>query len=50
MNAPVDTRGDVVTLSGEVASAEEKQLAEELARNTGDVKQVHNQLVVTREG
>ena len=34
----VDTRGDVVTLSGEVASAEEKALAEELTRNTGDVK------------
>lgn len=46
----VDTRGDVVTLSGEVASAEEKQLAEELAKNTGDVKQVRNQLVVKRAG
>jgi hyperosmotically inducible periplasmic protein len=42
----VDTRGDVVTLSGEVASAEEKSLAEELTRNTGDVKKVVNQLVV----
>ncbi len=46
----VDTRGDTVTLSGEVASSEEKQLAEELARNTGDVKQVRNQLVVKRAG
>jgi hyperosmotically inducible protein len=46
----VDTRGDVVTLRGEVASTEEKQLAEELARNTGDVKQVRNQLVVKRAG
>jgi hyperosmotically inducible protein len=44
----VDTRGDVVTLSGEVASAEEKALAEELARNTGDVKDVRNQLVVRK--
>jgi hyperosmotically inducible periplasmic protein len=44
----VDTRGDVVTLSGEVASTEEKQLAEELAKNTGDVKEVRNQLVVKR--
>jgi hyperosmotically inducible periplasmic protein len=42
----VDTRGDVVTLSGEVASAKEKSLAEELARHTGDVKDVRNQLVV----
>ncbi len=42
----VDTRGDIVTLSGEVTSAEEKQLAEQLARNTGDVREVRNQLVV----
>jgi osmotically-inducible protein OsmY len=42
----VDTRGDVVTLTGEVGSAEEKALAEELARNTGDVKDVRNQLIV----
>jgi osmotically-inducible protein OsmY len=44
----VDTRGDVVTLSGEVASPEEKALAEELTRNTGDVKTVRNQLVVKK--
>jgi len=44
----VDTKGDVVTLAGEVASSEEKQLAEQLARNTGDVKDVHNQLVIRR--
>lgn len=44
----VDTRGDVVTLSGEVASAEEKQLAEQMALNTGDVKDVRNQLTVRR--
>jgi osmotically-inducible protein OsmY len=43
----VDTRGDIVTLSGSVASAEEKQLAEQLARNAGDVKDVRNQLVVS---
>jgi hyperosmotically inducible periplasmic protein len=42
----VDTRYDVVTLSGEVSSAEVKQLAEEIARNTGDVEDVRNQLVV----
>jgi osmotically-inducible protein OsmY len=44
----VDTRGDVVTLTGEVSSAEEKALAEEIARNTGDVKDVRNQLVVKK--
>ena len=42
----VDTRRDVVTLSGEVGSAEERVLAEDLARNTGDVKSVRNQLIV----
>jgi len=46
MQIHVDTRSDVVTLSGDVASAEEKALAEELARNTGDVKDVRNQLIV----
>jgi hyperosmotically inducible periplasmic protein len=50
LDIDVDTRGDVVTLSGQVASNEQKQLAEELARNTGDVKEVHNQLVVKRAG
>jgi hyperosmotically inducible protein len=44
----VDTRGDVVTLSGQVASSEEKSLAGELARNTGDVKDVRNQLVIAK--
>jgi osmotically-inducible protein OsmY len=48
MQIDVDTRGDVVTLSGEVASSEEKSLAEELTRNTGDVKDVRNQLVVRK--
>jgi len=42
----VDTREDIVTLSGNVMTDEEKQLAEELARNTGDVKDVRNLLVV----
>jgi hyperosmotically inducible periplasmic protein len=44
----VDTRADVVTLSGTVTSAEEKQLAEQLARNSADVKDVQNRLVVQR--
>ncbi len=48
MKIDVDTRGDVVTLSGQVASSEEKSLAEQLARNTGDVKDVRNQLVVAK--
>jgi osmotically-inducible protein OsmY len=42
----VDTRGDVVTLSGRVNTAEQKSLAEEIARNTGDVSEVRNNLVV----
>ncbi len=46
----VETRGDVVTLSGAVASGEEKSLAEELARNTGDVKDVKNKLVISKSG
>jgi osmotically-inducible protein OsmY len=46
MKIDVDTRGDVVTLTGTVASAEEKQLAEQLARNTRDVKGVNNRLAV----
>ncbi|MEZ5490476.1 MAG: BON domain-containing protein [Gammaproteobacteria bacterium] len=42
----VMTENDVVTLEGEVSSAAEKQLAEEIAINTGDVVEVINQLVV----
>jgi osmotically-inducible protein OsmY len=43
----VDTNNDVVTLTGQVRSSEQSQLAEELAKNTGDVKEVHNNLVVS---
>jgi hyperosmotically inducible protein len=46
MKIDVDTRNDVVTLSGRAASAEEKALAGEIALGTGDVADVHNQLVV----
>ncbi|HEX5049232.1 MAG TPA: BON domain-containing protein [Gammaproteobacteria bacterium] len=46
----VDTRGDVVTLSGTVGTKEQKELAEQIAKNTGDVKQVRNQLVVGSTG
>ena len=42
----VDTRDDVVTLSGRVESAQESDLAEQIAKNTGDVKAVRNNLVV----
>jgi osmotically-inducible protein OsmY len=42
----VDTKDDVVTLSGTVASPEEMQLAEQIARNAGGVKSVHNKLTV----
>ena len=42
----VDTRYDVVTLSGTVTSSEQKDLAGQIARNTEDVKDVHNELSV----
>ena len=42
----VDTRDHIVTLSGRVTSQSEKALAEQIARNTGEVKMVHNNLVV----
>ena len=37
-----------MTLTGKVGSAEQKQLAEKLAKNTGDVKSVKNQLVIDK--
>ncbi|HKQ81824.1 MAG TPA: BON domain-containing protein [Steroidobacteraceae bacterium] len=42
----VETRNRVVTLSGQVSSAEERQLAELLARNTDNVAEVRNELTV----
>lgn len=45
----VDTMNDVATLSGRVNTAEEKALAEEIARHTKDVVEVHNNLVVDPE-
>ena len=44
----VDTAGNVVTLRGNVGSNEERQLAEQLARNTNDVKDVRNELRVAK--
>lgn len=46
MQIDVDTKNDVVTLSGEVASNQEKQLIEQIARNTQDVQRVENRLRV----
>jgi len=46
MKIDVDTLDDVVTLSGRVGSAEEKALAEEVARDSSDVADVRNNLVV----
>lgn len=42
----VDTNNDVVTLRGVVATEQQKELAEQLAKNTRDVKQVRNELQV----
>jgi hyperosmotically inducible periplasmic protein len=42
----IETRDDVVTLTGLVDTAQERELAERLASNTGDVKQVRNELQV----
>ena len=43
----VDTKNDVVTLSGDVKSAEEKALAEQLARNVDGVDAVTNKLTIS---
>lgn len=42
----VDTVSNMVSLSGEVATSEEKQLAEKIAENTGGVRKVKNLLKV----
>lgn len=42
----VDTNQDVVTLSGSVKTEEEKALAEEIARLSKDVEEIHNNIVV----
>ena len=43
----VETRRDIVTLKGEVGTEEESALAEEIARNTGDVVEVRNNLLIS---
>lgn len=42
----IETREDVVTLTGTVDSAQERELAEQVVSNTGDVKEVRNELQV----
>jgi osmotically-inducible protein OsmY len=46
----VETRNGVVRLRGEVRSAEERELAALLAKYTGDVMWVRNELVVRSGG
>lgn len=48
-NINVDTRNDVVTLSGTVASEKEKELAETIALNSSDTEKVRNQLKVSSD-
>jgi hyperosmotically inducible protein len=43
----VTTTNGVVTLSGKVKSDSEKELAEQIARNTAGVADVHNELTVS---
>lgn len=45
----VDTDNEVVTLSGKVRSAEERDLAEALAKNTESVARVSNKLTVSNQ-
>ena len=42
----VDTINSTVSLRGDVTTAEEKQLAEKIAENTDDVREVDNLLKV----
>jgi osmotically-inducible protein OsmY len=46
----VETRNGVVRLRGKVSSSEERELAALLARHTGDVMWVRNELVVRGGG
>jgi hyperosmotically inducible protein len=42
----VDTRDDIVTLSGRVQTSQERDLAEQIARASSDVADVNNNLIV----
>ncbi|MET0381867.1 MAG: BON domain-containing protein [Burkholderiaceae bacterium] len=46
MSIKVDTMKGVVQLSGFAKSAEERMMAERLARNTAGVNEVHNNIIV----
>ncbi len=46
LSIEVDTENDVVTLSGQVGSAAERELAGQIAANTEDVAKVDNTIVV----
>ncbi len=46
MKIDVDTKQSIVTLTGEVDSSVESQLAEQIAHNTRDVMKVNNKLVI----
>ena len=50
LHVDVDTKNGVVRLSGEVWSAEERDLVELLARNTEAVAMVQNDLIVLGRG
>ena len=43
----VDTSNNIVTLKGKVGSAQERELATRIARNTDNVKDVHSELRVS---
>lgn len=49
LDIAVDTHSGVVTLSGVVRSDQEAQLAEQIAKNTNEVKRVDNQLRIDKE-
>jgi osmotically-inducible protein OsmY len=49
LDITVETRNGVVMLSGYVKSDAESQLAEQIARNTSDVRDVRNQLQVDKQ-
>lgn len=49
LSIAVDTRDNVVTLSGAVASDEERELAAALANNVSDVETVNNRLIVVSQ-
>lgn len=49
LSIDVDTENGAVTLTGIVESAAEAELAEQIARNTSDVRSVKNQLKVDKE-